>query len=129
MLFANTFKNMQTCLKIKLLKMHMKVYFAGKVQDMKPVQNCTSFIFVHFQRLNTFNSLSAGNFFTHVCRLLIFFSKSTFRKNSFGNNIRVSTSLDPDQAWHFVRPYLSPNCLERLSADDTRRTELTMVLY
>ena len=32
-----------------------------------------------------------------LCRLLIF-SKSTFSKNSFGNTIRVSNSLDPDQA-------------------------------
>ena len=31
---------------------------------------------------------------------------------------RVSNSLDPDQAHHFVRPDLGPNCLQRLSADD-----------
>ena len=35
----------------------------------------------------------------------------------FFNNIRVSNSLDPDQARHFVRPDLSPNCLQILSAD------------
>ena len=40
------------------------------------------------------------------CRLLIFFSKSTFSKYSFGNTIRVSNSLDPDQARHFVGPHL-----------------------
>ena len=28
-------------------------------------------------------------------------------------------SLDPDQARHFVGPDLGPNCLQRLSADDT----------
>ena len=33
----------------------------------------------------------------------------------------MSNSLDPDQAWHFVRPDLGPNCLQRLTADDTRR--------
>ena len=27
------------------------------------------------------------------------------------NTIRVSNSLDPDHAQHFVRPDLSPNCL------------------
>ena len=32
--------------------------------------------------------------------------------------IRVSNSLDPDQARHFVGPDLGSNCLLRLSADD-----------
>ena len=54
------------------------------------------------------------------CRLLIF-SKSTFSKNSLKNNIRVSNSLDPDQAGHFVGPDLGSNCLHRLSTDDTSR--------
>ena len=31
-----------------------------------------------------------------------FFSKSIFSKHSFGNTIRVSNSLDPDQARNFV---------------------------
>ena len=53
------------------------------------------------------------------CCLLIFFSKSAFSKNSLRNTIRVSNSLDPDQAQHFVSTYLGPNCLQRLSADDT----------
>ena len=48
-----------------------------------------------------------------------FFSKSTFLKNYFRNTIRNLNSLDPDQAWHFVRPDLGPNCSQRLSADDT----------
>ena len=47
-----------------------------------------------------------------------FFSKSPFSKNSFNNTIRVSYSLDPDQARHFVGPDLGPNCLQRLLADD-----------
>ena len=50
-----------------------------------------------------------------------FFSKLTFAKNSFGNAIRVSNSLDPDQARHSVGPDLGPNCLRRLSADGTSR--------
>ena len=29
--------------------------------------------------------------------------------------------LDPDQARQIVGPYLGPNCLPRLSADDTSR--------
>ena len=35
----------------------------------------------------------------------------------FFKTIRVSNSLDPDQARHFVGPDLGPNCLQRLSAD------------
>ena len=31
----------------------------------------------------------------------------------------VSNSLDPDQARRFVGPDLGPNCLQRLSADNT----------
>ena len=49
----------------------------------------------------------------------VFFSKSTFSKNSLRNTFRVSGSLDPDQAEHFVGPDLVPNCFQRLSADDT----------
>ena len=40
----------------------------------------------------------------------------------FSNAIRVSNSLDPDQARHFVGSDLGPNCLQRLSADDNSRS-------
>ena len=33
----------------------------------------------------------------------------------------MSNSLGPDQVRHFVGPDLDPNCLQKLSADDTRR--------
>ena len=33
----------------------------------------------------------------------------------------MSNSLDPDQAQHLVGPDLGPNCLQRLSIDDTNR--------
>ena len=36
---------------------------------------------------------------------------------NFFNTIRVSNSLDPDQARLFVGPDLGPNCLQRSSAD------------
>ena len=57
-----------------------------------------------------------------------FFQNQPFRKISFRNTIRVSNSLDPDQARHFVRPDLEhfvgpdlgPNCLQRLSAEDNK---------
>ena len=32
-----------------------------------------------------------------------------------------SNSLDPDQARHNVGPDMGPNCLQKLSADNTRR--------
>ena len=35
--------------------------------------------------------------------------------------IKASNSLDPDQAQHSVGPDLDPNCLQKLSADNTRR--------
>ena len=36
----------------------------------------------------------------------------------FFNTTRVSNSLHPDQARHFVGPDLGPNCLQRLLADN-----------
>ena len=37
----------------------------------------------------------------------------------------MSNSLGPDQAGRFVGPDLGPNCLPRLSADDTGRQRVT----
>ena len=34
----------------------------------------------------------------------------------------MSNGLDPDQVRCFVGPDLGPNCLQKLSADNTRRT-------
>ena len=49
-----------------------------------------------------------------------FFSQNhLFSKNSFRNTIRVSNSLDRDQARYFVGPDLGQNVLQRLSTDDT----------
>ena len=53
-----------------------------------------------------------------------FFSKPTFLKKIIRNTIRLSNSLDPDQARNFVRPDLGSNCLKRLSSDDTSRQSL-----
>ena len=33
----------------------------------------------------------------------------------------VSNSFDSDQARHIVKPDLGPNCLQKLSGEDTRR--------
>ena len=53
----------------------------------------------------------------HPCAICQLLSKSTFLENSFRN----TNSVDPGQARHFVRPDLGPNCLQRLSADDTSK--------
>ena len=51
---------------------------------------------------------------------------STLLKSSFTNTFRVSNSLDPHQARHFVWPDLSSNCLQKLSADDTSRERVKL---
>ena len=43
-----------------------------------------------------------------------FFQNQPFWKNSFRNTMKVSNSLE-------IGPDLGPNCLQRLSADDTSR--------
>ena len=48
------------------------------------------------------------------CRLLIFLE-------ILSGVPTVSNSLDLDQARRFVRPDLGTNCLQKLSADDTKR--------
>ena len=45
------------------------------------------------------------------CHLLNFY-KTIFLRISFRNTIRVSNSLNPDHARHFVGPDLGPNCLQ-----------------
>ena len=50
-----------------------------------------------------------------------FFQNQHFRKTSFRNIIRVSNSLDPDQAQRYIGSDLGLTCLQRLSADDTSR--------
>ena len=62
------------------------------------------------------NSLHAGVILYAFCRLLNVFQNEHFQK-FLGMFVRVSNSLDSDQAW----PDLGPNCLQRVSADDTGR--------
>ena len=68
-----------------------------------------------------FNSLHAVIFFHDILSSADFFSKLTFSKNYYKNTIKVPNSFDPDRARHLVGPDLYPNCLQRLSADDTSR--------
>ena len=63
-----------------------------------------------------------------VDRLLIF-SKIKFSEKIFQNAIRVSNSLDPDQARQNVGPDLGPNCLQRYSADDTSRQRVNGSMF
>ena len=49
------------------------------------------------------------------------FQNYFFLQKVFRNTIRVSNSLDADQVRHFFVADLVPNCLHRLSADDTSR--------
>ena len=59
-----------------------------------------------------------------------FFQSILFLQNSFRNAIRVSNSLDSDQARHYVRPDLRSNCLQKLSVEDTRtKTQLIKLLH
>ena len=62
------------------------------------------------------------------------FSSDFFKINSFKklfqeyDQSQCHTVLDPDQARHNVRPDLGPNCLQRLSADDTSRQIVNPIL-
>ena len=68
----------------------------------------------------TVRSLMAGDFAGFLLAADLF-QNQLFRKKSFRNTIRVSNSLDPDQVRCFVEPDLGPNCLQKLSADNTSR--------
>ena len=65
--------------------------------------------------------------FLNVFWRLLFLIKLTFSKCSFMNTIRMSNSLGPDQVRRFVGPDLSPNCLQRLSADYQQTTIMLLV--
>ena len=70
--------------------------------------------------LQTF--LSSADFFFKI-------QMYTFSKITFKNTIRVSNSLDQDQAGHFVGPDLVPNCLQRLSADNTSKQRVLLATF
>ena len=56
-------------------------------------------------------------YFYALCRRLIFF----LQPKILSKIPPVSNSLDSDQAQHYVRRDLDPNCLQMLSTDDTSR--------
>ena len=47
-----------------------------------------------------------------------------FQISSFRDTIRMSKSLDPDQAGLSVETDLGPNCLQRLSTEEGGRLEI-----
>ena len=66
-----------------------------------------------------------GNIVCFLSSADFYFQKLNFsKKHLFRNTIKLSNSLDPDQAQHFVEPDLGLNSLQRLSAGDTSRERL-----
>ena len=112
----------QKKLKIKkYFRMSSRCRFIVGLVQMAQLRPPLNFILFHYPRNFLWQSDESeifsltlcmlGNFACFFCRLWIFFKKLTFSKKSFRNIIRVSNSLDPDQAWRFVRLELGPNCL------------------
>ena len=60
-----------------------------------------------------------GNFASFFVAYCFFFTFNFFKI--------LSNSLDSDQARHSIGPDLGPNCLQRLSADDTSRQSVKCV--
>ena len=72
------------------------------------------------QSLNKLTVCLLGNFSCFLSSADFFFNQ-LFRKILSIVTIRVSNSLDPDQAQCLVRRDPGPNCLQKLSADGIRR--------
>ena len=60
-------------------------------------------------------------FFACWVIFIIFFKNQLFQQQKFTMTLRLSNSLYPDQARHFVGPDQGSNCLRRLSANNTSR--------
>ena len=58
------------------------------------------------------------------CGLLKIFKINLFKK-FYQEYHQSSGSLDLDQVQHFVGPDLDPNCLQKLSAEDTSMQRVT----
>ena len=63
-----------------------------------------------------FHAFLSSSFF--LSSVFLFNFKKFFQE--YHQSLRGSNSLDPDQARRSVWPDLGPNCLPRLSADDTQ---------
>ena len=60
-----------------------------------------------------------SNFSSFCCRMLTFFQNQLFQKILSGTLSECETVLDQDQDRQKVGPDLGPNCLQRLSAEDS----------
>ena len=70
-----------------------------------------------------------GDFQWHTFKLaLCMLSKFSCFCCHLLNTIRLSNSLAPHQAWHSLGPDLSPNCFQRLSADESKQFGALLVL-
>ena len=67
---------------------------------------------------STLDHLSACWVILHAFLPSADFVNLTFSTKTFRNTIKVSNSLNPDKAIHFVWPDLGLNCLQGLSAGD-----------
>ena len=72
------------------------------------------------QQIEVYLTVSRFNFL-HAFFSADFFFKIKFLEKKIKNIIRVSNSLDPDQAQENVGPDLGLNCSHSLSADHTSR--------
>ena len=81
-------------------------------------------IYWHWQIEGTLRAYLSSSL-SYVAYLIIlhaFLSSADFFQNqTCRNTIRLSSSLDPDQAQHVVGSDLGPYCLLKLSADNTAR--------
>ena len=68
-----------------------------------------------------------GNF-SFFFTVLIFF-KINFLEKFFQDYNQSVNNLDPDKTQHFVGPDLGPNCLQRISAEDTSRKRIKSKMY
>ena len=62
-----------------------------------------------------------GKFSCFCCHLLTFFKINFFEKKNLSEILSVINGSNPDQDQRHAGPYLGPNCLQRLSADDNSR--------
>ena len=62
------------------------------------------------------------------CFIVCCFLVNIFKKIFQEYHPVLSNSLDPDHALHFVRSYLGPDSLQRLSANDTGRQRVCILV-
>ena len=89
---------------------------------MSDIQCVTFALSASQSRINLRNTGNTNIFYDKIMSSADIFQIYIFSKNSFRNTIRVSNSLDPDQARQNVGPDMGPNCLQKLSADDNKIT-------